>query len=603
MGTFIVFIIKSAVCLIVFYLFYKLLLSKETFHRFNRIALLSIIVLSVVVPYVVIRFRPASQPEHTQLQENVVIQAPSSELVYSNTTTPVAIQPKAESSHLWLLVLLVTYLAGIVFCLTRQLGSLIRMFRLMRSSVASQMDHNATLLVHTKNITPFSWMNKIVISEKDLEVDGKEILTHELAHIQNKHSWDLLIADCLISFQWFNPAAWLLKQELQSIHEFEADERVLNQGIDAKRYQLLLIKKAVGTRLYSMANSFNQSSLKKRITMMLKEKSSPWARLKYVYILPLACIAMIAFAHPSVSDATANTVEKVDEILSAAPKVNVAVLIPSANKIMENSGNSNISKIKVNSVNANISESRNSERTATDTLLAVTNAQVSTTTQKTNSATTPDTITVIGKVVRSSDGKPLSTVSIREIDPSTHRILSYSVTKMDGTFILKVKNKSNTLKFSCPGYNDALCSVLKRSITVPMEEAVLQLNETTVFGAASQAIEKNVATPVKAETELSIMQTPAYPGGEKGLMEYIQNNLRYPTNAIDSGVSGRVVCSFIISAQGEVTDVKVLTSVHPSLDKEAMRLILNMPNWIPGKQNGKNVSVKYSIPISFKLAR
>ena len=138
-------------------------------------------------------------------------------------------------------------------------------------------------MVHRQAIAPFSWMKYIVISRKDLEENGREILIHEAAHIRHRHSIDLLIANVCVFFQWFNPGAWLLKQELQNIHEYEADETVINEGVNAKDYQLLLIKKAVGTRLYSMANSFNHSKLKKRITMMLKEKSSPWARMKYLY--------------------------------------------------------------------------------------------------------------------------------------------------------------------------------------------------------------------------------------------------------------------------------------------------------------------------------
>ena len=126
-----------------------------------------------------------------------------------------------------------------------------------------------------------------------------------MAHIRHHHSWDLLLADVGILLQWFNPAAWLLKQEMQSVHEYEADDAVLAAGVDAKSYQLLLIKKAVGTSRYTMANSFNHSSLKKRITMMLKEKSSPQARAKYIYILPLAALSVMAFAHPEVSDASA----------------------------------------------------------------------------------------------------------------------------------------------------------------------------------------------------------------------------------------------------------------------------------------------------------
>lgn len=134
------------------------------------------------------------------------------------------------------------------------------------------------------------------------EESGIEIMTHEMAHIKARHSIDLLISEICILFHWFNPSVWLLRQELQNIHEYEADESVLNQGVDAKRYQLLLIKKAVGAqRFTSMANSFNHSSLKKRIAMMLKQKSSPWARLKYLYVLPLAALTVVAFARPEIS--------------------------------------------------------------------------------------------------------------------------------------------------------------------------------------------------------------------------------------------------------------------------------------------------------------
>ena len=158
------------------------------------------------------------------------------------------------------------------------------------------------LILMDQPVVPFSWMRTIVISRKDFEESGIEIMTHEMAHIKARHSIDLLISEICILFHWFNPSVWLLRQELQNIHEYEADESVLNQGVDAKRYQLLLIKKAVGAqRFTSMANSFNHSSLKKRIAMMLKQKSSPWARLKYLYVLPLAALTVVAFARPEIS--------------------------------------------------------------------------------------------------------------------------------------------------------------------------------------------------------------------------------------------------------------------------------------------------------------
>jgi len=303
MGAFFVYIVKSAVCLAVFYLFYRLLLSRETFHRFNRIALLGILILSCAIPFVEVTMKePMEVSQQLLTWEELLLMADL------NRTATIEAAP--VSAITWREVLLMVYLLGIVFFFLRNVWSLTRMLRLIKGSTLVRQENGITLITHQKKIAPFSWMKFVVISEKDLKENGEEILTHEYAHIRKRHSIDLLIADICIFFQWFNPASWLLKQELQNIHEFEADESVIAQGIDAKKYQLLLIKKAVGTRLYSMANSFNHSKLKKRITMMLKEKSSPWARLKYLYVLPVAAIAVTAFARPEVSD----KVEKISSV-------------------------------------------------------------------------------------------------------------------------------------------------------------------------------------------------------------------------------------------------------------------------------------------------
>ncbi|MCC8197081.1 MAG: M56 family metallopeptidase [Tannerellaceae bacterium] len=165
------------------------------------------------------------------------------------------------------------------------------------------LQEDGSVLIITKgNISPFSWMKYIIISESDWRESGKEIVAHEQGHIQAGHFWDILLVGITLIFHWFNPAVWLLKQELQNLHEYEADEHVLRQGIDTKKYQLLLIKKAVGSqRFTSMANSFSHSKLKKRITMMLKSKSHPWVRVKYLYILPLTAVMVTAFAHPKIA--------------------------------------------------------------------------------------------------------------------------------------------------------------------------------------------------------------------------------------------------------------------------------------------------------------
>ena len=328
MGILFVYMLKSSFCLAVFYLFYRLLLSRETFHRFNRIALLGILLLSCLLPFVEVSVRrPVEMYQTMMTWEQWLL------LTDLAGTETHAVQVQ-ENVLTWIQGLLLVYLFGILFFMLRNIYSLFGLWVLLKSGRREKVSDyvvtvvKAVLIVHEREISPFSWMRYIVISQKDLHENGREILTHELAHIRNRHSWDLFAADICIFFQWFNPAAWLLKQELQNIHEYEADETVINEGVDARQYQLLLIKKAVGTRLYSMANSFNHSKLKKRITMMLKEKSSPWARLKYLYVLPVAAIAVTAFARPEVS-------ETVEEI--SAVKVNDLTAIVET-KVAESSG-------------------------------------------------------------------------------------------------------------------------------------------------------------------------------------------------------------------------------------------------------------------------
>lgn len=313
MGLFFVYILKSSVCLAAFYLFYRLLMARETFHRFNRFALLGILLLSCLLPLIEVNVKQETEVRQTMLTLEQLLMMADAE----SSATVGAVE---EATVTWVQMALLAYLSGILFFAFRNACSLMRLLMLLKSGSRQHVDcylpgrrDHVALIVHDKEVAPFSWMKYIVISRKDLEENGREILIHELAHIRNRHSLDLLVADVCVFFQWFNPASWLMKQELQNIHEYEADEAVIEEGVDAKQYQLLLIKKAVGTRLYSMANSFNHSKLKKRITMMLKEKSSPWACLKYLYVLPVAAVAVTAFARPEVS-------EKVEEI--SAVKVN-----------------------------------------------------------------------------------------------------------------------------------------------------------------------------------------------------------------------------------------------------------------------------------------
>ena len=446
MGVFFIYILKSSVCLVLFYLFFRLLLSKETFHRFNRMALLGVLFFSLLIPCIEVTTRHQVEVQQAVLSIEQLL------LMAELEATPANVGAVQETSAIsWVQIVLLVYLAGILFLACRNIYSLICLFRLIHSGKHEKLEKGVTLVVHNQEIAPFSWMKYIVISRKDLEENGREILIHEMAHIHHRHSVDLLVADICIFFQWFNPGAWLLKQELQNIHEYEADETVINEGVNAKEYQLLLIKKAVGTRLYSMANSFNHSKLKKRITMMLKEKSNPWARLKYLYVLPLAAIAVTAFARPEIS-------EKMEEI----------------------------SAVKVN----------------------------------------------------------------------------------DLAEIVQEKVLQDTVKVSKDEKKDAL----------------------VVTGVKSKEEEEIVIFEV-------VEQMPEYPGGMSALQKYLSEKIA--GSPMKGKAGGRVMVGFTVAETGKIKDVRVLQSDEASLNQEAERIVSEMPDWIPGKQRGRPVPVKYTVPIRF----
>ena len=548
MGLFFVYILKSSVCLAGFYLFYRLLLSKETFHRFNRMALLGLLVLSCLIPFVEVTVKEPSEVALPFLSmEEMLMMAGQVETGAMEEAVPVF--PWRE----WLLV---GYWVGILFFLLRHLWSLGRMLRLLGRCQRKVMENGIILYTHHEKVAPFSWMKAIVISEEDLEENGDAILKHEYAHIRNRHSWDLLLAEVCIFFQWFNPAAWLLKQELQNIHEYEADEWVISQGIDAKRYQLLIIKKAVGARLYSIANSFNHSSLKKRITMMIKKKSNPWARMKYLYVLPLAAIAIAAFARPEVS-----------------------------NELNE------ISSVKVNDL-ASIMK--------TDEVKSVENSS-------------EEKFKLSGQVMSANTKKPVIGASI-VVRGTTNGTLSDA----DGKFELQVK-KDDVLMVSYIGLQtQSLLVAGQANLVVWMKDDVQSMEEMLVVGMAQDGVGAKSADPNKKVVQVVevpndkpviqegeiftvVEEMPQFPGGMGEAMKFLAQNIKYPAVAQQAKIEGRVIVQFLVKENGKVADIKVMRGVSPELDAEAMRVVGLMPDWIPGKQRGKAVAVKYTMPIMFRL--
>lgn len=539
MGAFLVYILKSAACLSVFYGFYYLLLSKETFHRFNRIALLSIVVLGLLLP--------------------AADWFPESPALVSVSTGDffVTLQPDVAESEIvqaasfpftWQETCVLLYVVGILFFCFRQVWALGRLMILLHQSRRERLEGGSWLVVHEKVFAPFSWMNYIVISEIDLRNGGEAILLHELAHIRNRHSWDLLFMGFCICLQWFNPIAWLLKAELQNIHEYEADEAVLREGIDARRYQLLLIEKAAGARLYSLANSFNHSLLKKRITMMIKKKSNPWARVKYLYILPLAAVTVAAFARPEISRPLAE-----------------------------------ISKVKVSdfALNAEVGEAKNPE------ILREQQEK---------------RLTLRGVVREKSDGKPIMGASVLIKGTS-----SGTLTDEQGVFVLTGVPQDAILGFYMVGYKrteTGLANVPEGvltnglSIYLESEDAPASDKEITVIPDTPEQPEASSGEVFRVVEEM-----PEYPGGMQECLNFVMKNIKYPADALAEKIEGRVIVRFVVMKDGTIAEPEILRSVSPSIDAEALRVIRMMPKWKPGKQKGKAVNVKYTIPLTFTFTK
>lgn len=299
LGMFFIYSVKVAVCLALFYLFHKLLMSRDTFHTFNRFAILSMMLLSLVLPLV-----------HLSLDSETGINRGTVALEGLVAQTVVADGGNGVGEGLTLTqVLLSAYVLGVVLFVGKALLSVGSLLRLIRRARCVEVRNGIRIYTMQGDISPFSWFRYIIMSEKDWQENRREIVLHEMAHIRRCHSMDVAVCNMMIVFQWYNPAAWLLKRELQTVHEYEADEAVLSAGVDATHYQMLLIRKAVGERLFSMANNLNHNSLKKRITMMKIKRTNPVQKAKIAFVLPLAAMTVAAFASQKVE----NLSEKVEQ--------------------------------------------------------------------------------------------------------------------------------------------------------------------------------------------------------------------------------------------------------------------------------------------------
>ena len=529
MNGLILYLIKSTLYTAVFQSFYLLVMRKTTFFRLNRVVFIAGTFLCMFLPFVNIEM-PA---ETMTVSPMAFIEAA---LVSDSAEVPAAAMEYEPQINWTGLIIISMLLTGAIVSLGVTTISYIRMSRMIRSVKPVNVDGTDVRIVDAE-IPSFSWGRHIVIGRKDME-ENPAILTHEKMHVRCGHSFDLMAYTFVTTLQWFNPLVWIARTELKMLHEYEADELTIDKGIDATQYQLLLVKKAVGAKRFQLANGFNHSKLKNRITMMHKNKTNKWMRLAYFLCIPVLIGAMCCCGQNTRNDEPAEqsqtTADVQSENTEAVPFQFVDV------KPTFDGGDANTFSKWVNE-QVTYPENCIKEGIAGRVTLSF-------------------TVSETGKV---TDVKVLRGVH-EDLDKEAVRVVSSSP---DWT----------------PGQKDGKTVAVNYTFPVIF---MLRDKET-----------KTEAVPFQfADIK------PGFNGGDANeFSKWVNEQLTYPENCKKEGITGRVTISFTVSETGKVTDVKVLRGVHEDLDKEAVRVVSSSPDWTPGQKDGKTVAVTYTFPVIFKL--
>ncbi|GHV55954.1 cell envelope biogenesis protein TonB [Bacteroidia bacterium] len=463
---FLAYLLKVNTAIILFYGFYRLLSQQDTFFRWRRGILFTLIFIAILYPFVDMT-RQFMNNHHLQeaIQNGVLPVYSLPEIVVLGQTTGQTV------SFVHYLPQLLFALYGIVAVvllvrLLVQTGMIIRMANHSRTT-----ELYGTIVHQSPGIkTPFSFFRWIVLDTTlYTDVELREILRHEETHVREVHSADILLAELLCVFCWFNPFAWLLKREIRMNLEFLADRSVLASGCEAEHYQFHLLRLTYHKAAATITNNFNVSLLKKRICMMNKKQTSKLSIFKYTLLIPVV-MALVFFNSTLLTQAGTSGIGEGFEAI----KIIVPDSVPKT-------------KGQIKAVEVTTTQSRKNESAQSKTI---------------------------------PPPPPLKTT-----DKSGKEVFSY------------------------------------------------------------------------------VEEMPRFPGGEKAMMQWLSENIHYPVTAQEKNIQGRVIVRFIVDSDGSVGNVELVRSIDPALDKEAIRVVQNMPNWIPGKQNGKAVSVYYSLPILFNLGK
>ena len=610
MFDFITYLGQSALCLVALYIIYKAAMSHETLHRLNRVTLLMMVVLSAVLPMCRIEIVREVDAVLTPIvdEESVVAVATNA------APETVDYRPIMEDA------LVVIFLIGAAFMVVRLAMSWLSVWRVVRSGEHEELGEGVRLTVVEKLSSPFSWFRHVVVSRTDMGENRDLILEHELAHVRFGHSWDVLFVDLTLIVWWFNPAMWLLRRELQSLHEYQADDAVLNRGIDAKTYQLLLIKRAVGARLHSVANCLNHSNLKNRITMMCRKQSSRWQSAKLLLVLPMVAISLSAFAttvyvetksddkvnqlssdnqdsDPTKAKFYADQIKKLEEQMKFFDEMKSEYeAVMKEFEALKDEFEKNDEKAYVEmqkqftEMQKQFAELENHYRRELEPVNAKRMALI-----KEYSKNGHANIRLEGGKIY-LDGKLTSAEKLEKYFAENKKLINIKVADdKSGEALAKVKELARQ--------NQILTINYEQVRFLPAEESINQANESASRAAEAVPNSQSSESQQKDLAYVKVQKMPTFQGGELNkFINWFQANVKYPKDASDAKVEGRVIFSFVVEKDGSLSEFDVLRAPDKSLAEEAERVFKASPkDWTAGEQNGNKVRVKLTVPLIFKM--
>lgn len=600
------YFLKVNVAFVLFYAFYRLFFYKDTFFKLRRAILLAFFGLALFYPLL-------------NIQDWVRQQEPIADVIYMYSAMLPEATAKADAAasvdwHGWLLGSLGFIYWGIVaFLCGRFLVQLSSILWLAHTSERVVI-HETPVYALRKAAGPFSFFRMVFLhpeSHSDKETD--EILTHECTHVSQWHSIDVILSEMMCMACWFNPFVWLLKREVRHNLEYLADNTVIQSGYDSKSYQYHLLGLAHHQSVTTLYNSFNVLHLKNRIMMMNKKRSPGIVRTKYLIFIPLVGILMLlsnieAVARLTVRLANEATVSNamvtatgilVDE--TGQPLIGASVVVKGGKErtITDKKGAFSL-EVPANAILRCSYQGRESQEVLAADMTNNTHLSLSSKSREMNE----QVFTVVEKMPSfpGGDAELLKYIATNIKYPKESqdngeqgRVICSFIVGRDGSV-----NNPEVLRGVTPLLNEEAVRVIN---TMPRWNPGMQRGKAVAV-KYTVPITFRLKSPVeeaKEETLTVVDVMPQYPGGDRELLKFIAQSIKYPTDAQEAGVQGRVICSFVVDKKGNIVEPKIIRGIDPSLDAEALRVIGMMPRWTPGRQDGKAVRVLYTVPITFRL--